>query len=180
MAAVQVFPMGRRFLNVASIICCIACVALIGMWLRSYDHSDRTFGRFDASHGFQMDSRFGRAVLYLGNHDLGSFFTTDVIYSAVRARRTEVRPYSSTFYTAVESDPPWTLYDIGFDSFTNNTGEYFILPYWFLVLATGSLAMVSRLHRPSRFTLRDIFVATTFLAVVLGMITWLDRTWIGR
>ena len=27
--------------------------------------------------------------------------------------------------------------------------------------------------------LRSLFIATTFLAVVLGMIAWLDRAWIG-
>ena len=33
---------------------------------------------------------------------------------------------------------------------------------------------------PWRFTLRSLFIATTFLAVVLGMIAWLDRAWIGK
>jgi hypothetical protein len=31
-----------------------------------------------------------------------------------------------------------------------------------------------------QFTLRDLLIATTFLAVVLGMIAWLDRAWIGQ
>jgi hypothetical protein len=37
-------------------------------------------------------------------------------------------------------------------------------------------------HRPSpwRFNLCSLFIATTFLAVVLGMIAWLDRAWIGQ
>jgi hypothetical protein len=30
-----------------------------------------------------------------------------------------------------------------------------------------------------RFTLRSLFIATTLLAVVLGMSVWLDRAWIG-
>jgi hypothetical protein len=33
---------------------------------------------------------------------------------------------------------------------------------------------------PWRFNLRSLFIATTFLAVVLGMIAWLDRAWIGK
>jgi hypothetical protein len=55
-----------------------------------------------------------------------------------------------------------------------------VLPYWFLVLASGSLAMAFQLRRPWRFNLRSLFIATTFLAVVLGMIAWLDRAWIGK
>jgi hypothetical protein len=33
---------------------------------------------------------------------------------------------------------------------------------------------------PWRFTLRSLFVVTTFLAIVPGMIAWLDRAWIGK
>jgi hypothetical protein len=44
------------------------------------------------------------------------------------------------------------------------------LPYWFLVLTTGSLAMAFQLRWSPRFTLRTLFIATTFLAVVLGMV----------
>ena len=55
-----------------------------------------------------------------------------------------------------------------------------MLPYWFLVLTSGSLAMLFQLRWPPRFTLRSLFIATTFLAVVLGMIAWLDRAWIGK
>jgi hypothetical protein len=49
-----------------------------------------------------------------------------------------------------------------------------------LVLASGSLAMIFHLQWPWRFTLRSLFIATTFFAVVLGMIAWLDRAWIGK
>ena len=52
--------------------------------------------------------------------------------------------------------------------------------YWFLVLTSGSLAMILRIRWPVRFKLRSLFIATTFLAVVLGMIAWLDRAWIGK
>ena len=44
----------------------------------------------------------------------------------------------------------------------------------------ASLAMAFQLRWPSRFNLRSLFVVTTFLAVVLGMIAWLDRAWIGK
>jgi hypothetical protein len=31
-----------------------------------------------------------------------------------------------------------------------------------------------------RFTLRSLFIVTTFLAAVLGMSAWLDHSWIGN
>ena len=51
--------------------------------------------------------------------------------------------------------------------------------YWFLVLASGSWSMSFRMRWPLRFTLRSLFVVTTFLAVVLRMSAWLDWAWIG-
>jgi hypothetical protein len=58
-------------------------------------------------------------------------------------------------------------------------GLVIAIPYWFLVLTSGSLALVSKLRRQWQFTLRHLFIVTTFLAVVLGMIACLDRSWIG-
>jgi hypothetical protein len=58
-------------------------------------------------------------------------------------------------------------------------GFGFNLPFWFLVLASGSLAMLYRIRWPLQYNHRTLFIATTFFAVVLGMIAWLDRAWIG-
>jgi hypothetical protein len=56
----------------------------------------------------------------------------------------------------------------------------FVMPFWFLVLTSGALAMLFRLQRPWRFNLHHLFTAMTFLAVVLGTMAWLDRAWIGK
>jgi hypothetical protein len=40
--------------------------------------------------------------------------------------------------------------------------------------------MAIQMRWPFRFTLRSLFIVTTFLAVVRGMIAWLDRLWIGK
>jgi hypothetical protein len=58
---------------------------------------------------------------------------------------------------------------------TANPAVVSYIPYWFLALATGLLAAACGKRWPRRFTLRSLFIATTFLAVVLGMIAWLDR-----
>ena len=44
----------------------------------------------------------------------------------------------------------------------------------------AAFVAVSAVLRPWRFSVRDLLIATTFLAVVLGMIAWLDRAWIGK
>ena len=43
------------------------------------------------------------------------------------------------------------------------------------VLTSGSLGIIFQLRWSWRFNLRRLFIAMTFLAVVLGMIAWLDR-----
>jgi hypothetical protein len=39
--------------------------------------------------------------------------------------------------------------------------------------------IADRMRQPWRFRLRSLFIVTTFLAIGLGMIAWLDRAWIG-
>jgi hypothetical protein len=48
--------------------------------------------------------------------------------------------------------------------------QYVIVPYWFLTVTTGVLAMIFRLRWPLRFTLRGLFIATTFLAVAGSLV----------
>ena len=71
-------------------------------------------------------------------------------------------------------------FSIGFTQYLSWGAALVGLPYWFLVLTTGSLAMAFQLRWPIRFNLCSLFIATTLLAVVLGMIAWLDRAWIGK
>ena len=54
--------MRRRFLNAASILCCVACVALMGMWVRSYWWSDHFSGRVAETRVFSVVLELGRAL----------------------------------------------------------------------------------------------------------------------
>ena len=59
----------------------------------------------------------------------------------------------------------------------NSTDIYFSLPHWFVsgIFAISALACVtySGLPMPNRFSLRTMLVATTLVAVVLGLGVWL-------
>ena len=51
-----------------------------------------------------------------------------------------------------------------------------MFPYWFLVLVFGGLAISPWTTRPKlRFSLRTLLIATTLVAVVLGMIVWMSE-----
>jgi hypothetical protein len=161
--------MTSRLLHMASIVCLVLCVALMAMWVRSYDRWDQIHGWLSSTQGFAVGTLPGRLEARTlfpvsANHwswGINSVDTSPLVELSVENQRSA--PY---FGFGVYSNP--------------SVGRFLVIPSWFLVFVTGSLAMAFRLHWPWRFTLRHLFIATTFLAVVLGMITWLDRAWIGK
>jgi hypothetical protein len=158
----------RRLLNFASVLCLIACVALMGMWVRSYNWTDELTTRLGSGHGLEVQSTPGR--LSIDQFSLAS---------------------PSVWPWTLRSEPihnKWQMFDLldlrrhfGFAGSFQWSRKYIVIPYWFAILAMGSPAILFQLRwTPWRFTLRSMFALTTFLAVVLGMIAWLDRAWIGK
>jgi hypothetical protein len=160
----------RRLLNIASIVCVVLCVALMGMWVRSYRITDEFAVPLPGGCGvagqlFEGLSQFSLALPTAGVRHRWHWHTEPVV-----ADETEESSPVEGFWKSkgFYFDSSWpSFYDL-------------MLPYWFLVLTTGTLAMAFQLRWPLRFTLRSLFIVTTFLAVVLGMIAWLDRAWIGK
>jgi hypothetical protein len=160
----------RRLLNIASIVCLVLCVVLMGLWIRSCYSVDKLHGRFTARQVLIITSLQSR--LQLNEYALTS--------DKMRGQPSEYWPWSLRSRANTHEVKFFTsgfLSTLGFDWI----GFSVLLPYWFLVLTSGLLAMIFRMRWPPwRFSLRGLFIATTFLAVVLGMIIWLDRSWIGK
>jgi hypothetical protein len=159
----------RRLLNIASIVCLVLCVALMGMWVRSYSWVDQLHGRLTSTEGFSVGMRPGR--LQFGTV-IGVALLSDWQWGLVSIARTQ---------KSIENER--AAPHLGFAVSHSRFGPSVValtIPCWFLVLTSGSLAMLCRLRWPWQFKLRTLFVVTTFLAVVLGMIAWLDRAWIGK
>ena len=162
----------RRLLNIASIVCLVACVALMGMWVRSHYQHDEVRGRFTGGQCLYVHSVQGRLILSvnppfattLGEWSAAIYFGPDKQQSVVNI-------------PLLSHGIPGSL---GFGYYFDKFNWLVAVPFWFLVFASGALAIFFRLSWPLRFTLRRMFVVTTFLAVVLGMIGWLDRAWIGK
>jgi hypothetical protein len=161
----------RRLLNIASIVCLVLCVALMGMWVRSYWRYDVFNTGFSGARNFVIhncdghvrvsrlrQSHLNWAFGSMPEHDFQLMVDSHVGEMLVSPGIVEFRSIANPYLDS------WTIY----------------VPHFFLVLTTGSLAMACQLRWPWRFTLRSLFIATTFLAVVLGMILWLDHAWIRR
>jgi hypothetical protein len=171
--------MHRRLLNIASIVCLVLCVALMGMWVRSSYPSQIIFRPSPAQHSFAVASANGRiswSVGYLSKDD-----DTETVENYIDPpHRIDRRPIDRELLLnpRLASGP---MASIGFAQ--NRRGLYAtvtMIPYWFLVLASGSLAMMFQMKWPPQFTLRSLFIVTTFLTVMLGMVALLDRAWIGK
>jgi hypothetical protein len=69
---------------------------------------------------------------------------------------------------SADSPPYW------FDHSAQRGGEI-RFPYWFPVVLTSVLAAAFAARPPYRFSLRTLLVATTIVAVVMGLIAYLAR-----
>jgi hypothetical protein len=167
----------RRLLNIASVVCLALCVALIGMWVRSYYDWDALHGYFAFNHMIRMESRSGRFLLASQIYDSMDRVTEEEREKGCVITHLPIANQNLfAFPRPVEWGNSWGFW-ANYNSWTTPT---LTVPYWFLVLILGAMAMACRLKWPPQFTLRSLFIATTFLAVVLGMIAWLDYSWIGK
>lgn len=155
----------RRLLNIVSIVCLVACLALIGMCVRSYWWMDDLAGRLPTSHYIYVRSVSGQVG-----------FGIEEFVPRPNAPLCVARSVPAEEWIQHLGTINWSKF---WGCFALTRSQFFVL-YWFLVLTSGSLAMLFRLWWPLRFTLRSLFIATTFLAIVLGMKAWLNHPWIGR
>ena len=151
-----------RKLRIAwSITCGIACVLLIVMWVRSFWWLDSVnlplWGYNLTSVGTVSGTvgiTFGRAKCDL------SFVTipTDD-YSKLRSSN-NLLPVSPVFGCISRGG-------YGFEMF---------IPDWFLLIAGVAMAAAPwTRHRSWRFSLRTMLIATTLIAVVLGLMVWASK-----
>jgi hypothetical protein len=175
--------MPRRLLNIASIVCLVLCVALMGLWVRSQHWHDNLSAWFTNRCGFGISSVPGRVIAQAFLLHQPMIGLQGTMSSSPNAELW-VKPFHQT-----GSSTPLnfvTRWGFAVEPVTaaggppGNDGYTIIVPYWFLVMTSGILAMLFQLRWPLRFTLRSLFIVTTFLAVVLGMIAWLDLAWIGK
>jgi hypothetical protein len=172
--------MVRRLLNIASIVCLVLCVALMGMWVRSYYYQDTLTAGITGTQTFAVGSIPGRVLFdqwsaYAPHERPGWTMDSEAADESWNAPHPTTGPRR---LLARATSIGITVVDMGQGPL--GTAHSLMLPFWLLVLVSGTLAMAFQLRWPPRFTLRSLFIATTFLAVVPGMIAWLDRAWIGK
>ncbi len=176
----------RKFLRylrvVFSITCLIACVLLIALWVRSSRLSNFLLG--DGSHDvyvgtFWETQRF--AIVSTRGHLEFCWFTRPTGVLGPSGFSQPPERASSYFEAGI------TARYFGITSSSDGRSKLVLTPHWVPAMITGLLAAVfvpsltfSILHAcygtlksirfPARFSLRTLLIATTLVAVALGLI----------
>jgi hypothetical protein len=144
-----------RYVRITWTVCCgIACVLLLALWVRSNYRVEQIFVPITRSTYFSagsMPNAFGFEISNKSPTDTWAWLSmTAHGWLAIRD------PTAS----------PWS----GSGFFRISTASI-VMPYWFGALSLAAIATLPWLRW--RFTLRTLLIATTLVAVVLGLIVWL-------
>jgi hypothetical protein len=151
-----------RKLRIAwSVTCGIACVLLIVLWVRSYLRFDNCAGLCGAKVLFIMSSR----------GDLGIGRLTPPGQGYPPWNITSSPPEAKRLWWPMEDRLPLSLLGIRYQRFSPAM-TLFAIRYWLPVLITAVFAGGPWIVRTTRFSLRTLLIATTLVAVVLGLIMW--------
>jgi hypothetical protein len=153
----------RRLLNIASIVCLVMCLALMGLWVRSYYWYEGLGGLIFPNQSLDVQPLLGKLVVIQGPTE------------SIRGKESSWYLFSHKY--PVRQHPSGWRRPFYLKLFPDSRANLLFEPsYWFLVLTSGLLAIIFRLRwPPRRFSLRTLFIAITFLAIVLGMIAWVGR-----
>jgi hypothetical protein len=143
-----------RYLRIAvTALSLTASALLIALWVRSYHWSDEV--------GFLPVGRWGITA----GSELGTtrFFASENV---------AIHAYVDTQYIGDFVFDPELIAEPGplglrFSLFTSPSVN---IPHWFWVFLAASVAALPWISWSSRFRLRTLLIATTFVAVVLGVI----------
>jgi hypothetical protein len=157
-----------RKLRIAfSATCLVACVLLIVLWIRSYWRWESVVWGVTQTQGFSVCSQQGEnTIQYLDYRELPPGMTVSIF----KWKFESLSPHDRSLLPTIAE---------GFAGFfVEDTGNGFLvgIPYWFPVLLSAALAAAPWLPWWSkRFSLRTLLIATTLIAVVLGLIVWASR-----
>jgi hypothetical protein len=137
----------------------LAAVLLIMLWVRSYWWTDSIW-RYTPTGGTRIDSSYGKIIVKVASVT-GKVPAVVVDTKSVKnTLTTEAAYFRMTFY-------------VGFLFRHNAIGFDLFVPYWFLASAFATVATVPWIR--CRFTVRTLLIATTLVALVLGLAVYVAR-----
>jgi hypothetical protein len=134
----------------------IAALLFVMLWVRSYHHYDFASHNFFGRRGFIVESIRGVGfVKYVPGAIVVNGYGSSV-------------PERSRIPAGTFAKGTWG----GFNFSIHPSGLIFAVPFWFLALIAIVFAIGPWIRTVRRFSLRTLLIATTLVAVVLGLIVW--------
>jgi hypothetical protein len=147
----------RRLRIAASVFFAVVTAALCLLWVRSYSRVDILYGALPGVFGFEIASHGGRLVLKSGPEDRA--FGVSSQSSIAWRNRVNVLGHFNTRYGG-----------------TNPTARNILsAPHVLGVALAGFTFLFLQIRKCPRFSLRTLLIATTLVAVVLGLGFWSAR-----
>ncbi len=169
--------MPRRLCIAVSVFFALVAVAFAVLWVRSYRAVTNIQTNIGPNRAFQCTSKFGS--VYLHSYSLETQrdrneWLTGVWNYPQSSEEFERWTYEWQTATVNIIVPPSFQFEVGA---YNLPRELLIrFPHWFAVLVAGGLALAIGIRLPSRrFSIRTMLIATTLIAVVLGLAVWAGR-----
>jgi hypothetical protein len=171
-----------RKLRIAwSVACGIACVLLIVLWVRSYWWVEIYCGQISAKRFLGigiLPGAIGGSIDDVGISRRDTLPTdkwlesTERILSQVAINQKRIKQSNPQKLKQLRPPPPLPSRIWGV--FLFRTGQVFV-PFWFLSLLTATSATLPWVKWAKRFSLRALLIATTLVAVVLGLAFYATR-----
>jgi hypothetical protein len=168
----MLMPRYIRKLRIAfSVTCGIACVLLVVLWVRSYWWLDYFHGNVGPTTAHSTPGYLQSRNLFMATRQ-GRFF---IASSPVKTKRLNITireslPNDEERAILLQENLGLELNDIQLPWLTRNSVAS---PYWVPFILTATVAALPWIRW--RFSLRTLLIATTLVAVVLGLIIYASR-----
>jgi hypothetical protein len=133
----------------------LVAVLLVGLWVRSFSREESVW-IYTPRGGVTLCNIYGKAILKVA-------IRAGAVPNVVTGMQSSINPQPELSFYGME-------FYAGFLLRRGSNNFDLFMPYWFLTLLSLSLAPLAWLHR--RFSLRTLLIATTVIAVGLGLLGW--------
>ena len=141
----------------------ILCVLLVALWVRSYTWIDVLDGPLTTSRGILLGSSQGR--LSIGDATRPHWLPKRLLSMPYDQARDTLRTHDLLSEEEISAVIP-AIYGIGGPA----------VSHWLPILTIGTVGTLVCIGRsPRRFSVRTLLIATTLVAVGLGMVVYLAR-----
>jgi hypothetical protein len=138
-----------------------ACVLLVALWVRSYWWADDVGTLSIGGHEITADSYCGTTTFFI--YENANAASSDMYFDCYEIKEYYDKVRAFFDYYRIE------------ESFWDRAADCIVTPHWFWVSVSLSIGAFPWIHWSKRFSLRTLLIATTLVALGLGVVIYLAR-----